>query len=638
MSTLALAAPVDESLVARFEAASTDTEQQKIAIEVLQRLDDGQIVGRLQERVIKVLTSRPALGNSRYTTILKEIGAPEDLSRTSIDAIAMGLVSDGITHDWPAYEIYRNILTAYQHAHGLPDQAFSSLLQALRAERPYWMVIEVLTSVTVDDSRHDAAFSAVVDTLRTHDHYGIRSAAIAGIDQMSDGGQLSEPALSVLQEVALSDDYISTRLEAIALLEKQSLDQSRRAAIGKSLAQELTAPTPGIWQRAPSNLSIRERYIAAVNLLARLYATPYPPHVLNAFIAQSSSFAAERCIELLRASRPAGGFDDEQRRNIELVAAGHHIDAQREALFRLVAPQLNAGSVTDTLQIFEHDRKTSERITAGFALKNHYRVGGVPIEVVEAADRVIRASKDQKLQQIASVLIARGNEDFATREQRLLVALSTHGSYANVYGAFVELYGDDRLDDMLIRYAADEAVPVWFRAQAIRQLGQRATPGLAMSKQAEEALLKAARISSDYTIISAIQSAFTAWHIDTPMIVYLKNKKTHSGALFVLLILCTLVNLLVALIVLFRLLTSPIKKAARAAKRTFMALAWTALSFVVLALSGFAVIGFIGHNSMPDPRDTLQFQVPAYVGTFVYLMIAWFVFRSTRRSNKSKLS
>lgn len=389
-----------------------------------------------------------------------------------------------------------------------------------------------------------------------------------------------------------------------------------------------------MWQRAPSNLSLKDRYIRAVDLLTVLYTPPYPPHALDAFVTQSNSFAAERCIEILRANRPNSGFDDAQRKLIERIAAGHHNEQQREALFQLVAPQLDANSVAAELEVFENDRSSSERIAAGFALWNHYQASAIPIEVVEVADRVIAASNDQKLQRVAAMLIARGDEEFSKREQRLLAALRTHGSSTNLHDAFVELYGDGHSERLVIRYAADTTVPAWFRAGFIRALGQSAKPGATLADETHAALVKAARTSSDYYLISAIKSALIAWHIDIPIIVFLKNKQTHSGALFVLLVLCALANLIIGLIVLFRLIIVPLNSRARIAKRASMTLGWTGFSVVILVLLGFALVGFIGHNSAPNPRDTLKFQIPFYVGTFAYVTIAWFVLTATRHSRE----
>ena len=147
---------------------------------------------------------------------------------------------------------------------------------------------------------------------------------------------------------------------------------------------------------------------------------------------------------------------------------------------------------------------------------NHYDRGAVPRSVIDVADRVMRESADQKLQRVAALLIARGDEEFSKREQRLLAGLRSNRFYANLYPAFVELYGEDRFEDLVVRFAADTSVPVWLRSGAILDLGQRATPGAKLAGQTEEALLEAAKVSSEYPLISAIHSALTAWRIDYP--------------------------------------------------------------------------------------------------------------------------
>lgn len=625
-----LGSPIDEAIVARFEAAGTSKEQQQIALEIHERLDDGPIAEHLIDRVITVLTSRSSLGNSRYMVILEKIAAPEDLSETSINSVARGLITDGIAHDWPALQTLRGVLTAYQQAHGLPEAAYSMLKQSLHSHRPYWMVIEVLSTITANDPRYGDALSAIVDALSEHEHYGIRSAAIAGINQMSKDRPLSEHTLDVLQNAALSDEYVSVRIEAMELLAQQDLNESRKQIIGESLSRVLIMPTPGVWQRAPSDFSLADRYLRAVDLLTRLYEPPYPAHVINAFIMQTKSFAAYRCIELLKANPPPGGFSNAQREQLENIAAQHYDDAVRAAIFKLVAPQLDADSLRVTLDTFENGVGSTARITAGFALMNHYDRGAVPGSVIDVAERVMRETTNQKLQRVAALLIARGDEAFSRREQRLLASLESNRFYSNLYPAFVELYGEAGFEDLVVRFAADTSVPVWLRAGAILDLGQHATPGTKLSSETEAALLKAAKISSEYPLISAIHNALTAWHIRVPMIVYLKEKNTHSMALFVLLVLCTLINLIVCLFVLVKLLVAPPRKGARIASRTLIISGWLVLSFGMLVLLAFGLLGFYGHNYLPNPRDTLLFQIPMYIGMLIYVIIARFIFVSAK--------
>ncbi len=623
---MALGAPVDEALVARFEAAGTPAEQQQIAVEIYKRLDDGPMAAGLDERLISVLVSRPSLGHSRYTIVLEKMGSQYPFSATSINAIATGLVTDSISHDWQAYQTLREILQAYQQADGLPDPAYASLRQSLKSQRPYWMVIEVLATIDADDPRHDDAFSAIVAALEEHEHYGIRSAAIAGIARMRDGRALPEAALAALQKAALTDEYISVRLEAMDLLSTPALAEDRKQLIGASLAQELATPTPGLWQRAPSTYSRGDLYLLSLDVLTRLYAMPYPDNVIDALIVQTRSSAAERCVELLRANRPPEGYSAAQRRKLEAMAVQHYSEDVRAALFQLVAPQLDAGALQGTLTAFKNDQDYPAQIAAGYALLNHYRAGEVPGPVIEVASRIVRESKNGQLQHLAASLIARGDEPFAGREQRLLAGLLAHPLGGNFYDAFIELYGDDRINDMVIRYAADSAVPVWFRSQVILSLGQRAAPNASLPAPVVDAVLAAAKISSEYRIVGAVISTLEAWHIKVPTRVRLQAKETHSTALFVGLIICALTNTIICLLVFIRVLVSPLRDDVTATRRTLIALGWLLLSFGMSLVLAFGLLGFIGHNAAPHPRATLQFQIPTYVGTVVYLAIARFIF------------
>jgi hypothetical protein len=626
---IARGAPVDAALVARFEAASTAKEQQQIALEVQPRLADGPLPQGLDERLVKVLASRPALGHSRYATVLEAIGVAKEFSAASINAVAAGLVTDAIERDWPAYQTLRKILSAYQQAHGLPDQAYASLTQALQRQRPYWMVVEVLATIGEDDPRHDDALAAIADALGRHEHNGIRSAAVAGIARMTNGRPLSPRTLDALQKAAVSDDTMTIRLEAIALLATQQLAQDRKHIISQSLAGELITPTPGLWQGGPSALSPEDRARRAVELLVGLQPPPYPDHVIDALIAQTRSFADVRCIELLRANRPDGGYSDAHRKKLEWSAAAHHSEARRADLFALVAPQLDADSLPGTLEVFRNGQSTTARIAAAYALFNHYAAGQVPLPVVDVADGIVRTSRDAKLQYIAATLIARGDEAFSAREQRLLAGLKQRGYEGNVHHAFVELYGADRQEDLLVRYAGDDSAPAWFRAQLIYDLGRRATPGAALSDRSREALRQAVRATSDYGIVDAVRESLTAWQLEIPMTVQLKTKVNHSKALFVVLVLFALVDVAAFLGGLFRVMTAPLREGTGAARRAWMAVGWLALSAGMLVLLAFALLGFFGHNALPDPRGTLMLQIPVYVGSAVYLIVSRVIFKVT---------
>ena len=147
-----------------------------------------------------------------------------------------------------------------------------------------------------------------------------------------------------------------------------------------------------------------------------------------------------------------------------------------------------------------------------------------------------------------------------------------------------------------------------------------------MSDRSREALRQAVQATSDYGIVDATRRTLMAWHVEVPMMVQLKTKANHAKALFVVLVVFALVDFTVFFGVLFRLLTAPLRDGTSVVRRAWIAVGWLALSVGMLALLAFAVLGFLGHNAIPDPRDTLILQIPAYVGTAVYLIVSRLIF------------
>ena len=66
-------------------------------------------------------------------------------------------------------------------------------------------------------------------------------------------------------------------------------------------------------------------------------------------------------------------------------------------------------------------------------------------------------------------------------------------------------------------------------------------------------------------------------------------------------------------------------------KRFGLLFVWLVTSLVGLALFALALIGFLGHNSAPDPGDSLKFNLPLYAGMALFIAIAGIELRWARR-------
>lgn len=480
----------------------------------------------------------------------------------------------------------------------------------------------------------DEAIASAIANLESGEYGSARSAAIADLAAQSNNLSLPEDAIAALLKTAVSDSYISVRLEASRLLASMPMSATTRLALGEAWSQELTHRDSKAWKNILHPISATVIHIEATQLLADLYEPPYPGHVIDAWISGLRLFAAQKCLALLQQVRARDGFSDEETKKIKAMAVGLHTVDMRDAVFALVFESLDAGTMVQIIDDFEHARSGSDRLYAGTALKQHFAEQAVPTTVIVVADRVLRNSDDQKHRGIAAALIARGEDDFQIREKMLLAGIRYHIYDTEIANALINMYGEERLQEFVVRYVAKPRIPVSVKSHALYRLAGQATPRESLASETTTALLDAAWETSDYTVINAISKVLREWRSDVPWFVKLKTKHVQSNILFGLFVLCGLINVVAGATALLYVLTRPFERHRQGAKRFGSAAGWTALSIVMLGLQGFAFLGFLGHNAAPNPRDTLAFNVPLYLGTMIYLGLALMVIASARSSRR----
>lgn len=491
--------------------------------------------------------------------------------------------------------------------------------------------IDILAAIPADDKLRDNVLTVIVDTLQHSDHQHTRSTAVAALARMVRDGPLPENAVAALASAASADPYMTVRMDALELLAALPLDNALKKTVSLSLARELITPTPELWARSRglrSHAGLRAR---AIKLLAGWLDPPYPPYVIDALIAQAAKYDPDESLALLREIRSQGGLSDEHLQRLEQTAANHRQPRYREAIYQFVTPDLDADSlIDDALVAMENARYLNTRIKAAYSLKRRFADEAVPMRVADTTDRIMRLAANNELRGIAAALLSRSDEDFAVREQKLLAGLAKHDE-AGIQQALLDLYGDDRLEDLIVRYAADSSVSASFRVLAINALADDASPDKQLSSQARKALRQTAWTSSEYWLINSLEKALIAWNIDRPFILQIKKRENQTNFLFGLLILCLILNLaggLVGFISLFRI---PLKGDARVAKRTAMVVGWLAVSAGMLFLMALGLLGFVGHNSLPSPGLSLKLNIPMYIGTVFYLTLVWLVYKRGRR-------
>jgi hypothetical protein len=481
--------------------------------------------------------------------------------------------------------------------------------------------------------------ASVYAALATNEHQHTRSSAIAALTRLTRNRAMSPDVLQGLVQSALSDSYMTVRMDAMELLAHRDIDDATRTALSMSLASEMVAPTQELWA---SSRGLREHETLndrAVTVLADLHVPPYPDHVIGAWITQTRSYKPQKSLEALRSVYVRDELSDEQINELVDIAERHRRASEREMIYAMLFVELQAGTLMDALIGFESAEYETSRIRAGYALKQRYSGKEVPDRVADVAARVAIAGSNPELRAIAANLLSNTQGDQMQSEHQLIAALKTHPDDYDIYSAIVDFYGPDRAEDLVTRYANDATLSVTFRRHIIQELGKQTLTDAGLSPGAENTLKEVARHADDYFLVQYAGDALRAWGVTPPLRVALQNHANQSKALFAVLVGLVITNITAAVIGLIGVFKLPLKSETKrpAAVRAAILVAWISLTAGMLVLLGGGVIGFLGHNSAPSPTATLLWNLPAYGGTVVYVLLTWLLWRQVSKAKNAEL-
>jgi hypothetical protein len=392
-------------------------------------------------------------------------------------------------------------------------------------------------------------------------------------------------------------------MDALEVLATRDIDAALGESLSKSLAAEIVTPTHELWARS-SGLGMHDSLgDRATAVLAQLHQSPYPAHVVNAWIAQTRGRLPDKSLEPLRSVYARGELADSQIAELVQIAEAHLLPVNREMIYRTLFVKLQAGALMDVLTGFEHADNEASRIRAGYALKVQYRGKEVPDRVADVAARVALAGSNDELRAIAASLLSHTKQDREHRESQLIAA-------------------------------AESELSISFRTAIIRELGEQTETEGGLSPDAENALEEVARDTDDYHLMQAAGKTLEAWGNRAPLRVAIMKRENQSMALLGVLGGLVLLNLVAGIVALVSLFKFPLKSwdaGKRKAIRIAMIIGWLALSAGMTVLLAAGVIGFMGHNWAPRPSATLMWNIPAYAGSVIYVLMAWILTRRARQ-------
>jgi len=628
------AADSDEALIEGLEVAETSREKHDILDEIQSRTTAGPLSVELTDRLVAELMSEETYG---YHTIMRELpdlAGEQGFSEQSLIYLAEGL-SGELTRQFDPATAISKILSSAHSSKGLPEEAFSALIMALDhiAMLNRSAAIEVLAATGDEDTRHSIAMEAVLHALNTNEHQHTRSSAIGGLDRLTGKQAMPPNVLAGVLQSATTDSYMTVRMDALELLANRDIDAVLRETVSTSLAAEIVTPTYELWKRSSGLGTHKGLGDRATAVLAALHEPPFPDHVISAWIAQTRGHLPEKSLEALKRVYDREELSAEQIAELIQIAEGHRQPVNREVIYRMLFVELQAGTLMDALIGFERADDEASRVRAGYAIKEQYRGKEVPDRVADVAARVSVSGTNTELRAIAAGLLSHTRRDREHRESQLIGALERHPEDYDIHRSIIAFYGTDNLDELVTRYAADTDLSLSFRTAIIRELGEQTVTEPGLSAAAEDTLKDVARNAADYYLIQAAGNTLDVWGIHPPLRVAFTKRENQSMALFAVLIAIALLNLIAGLIALINLFKLPLRtedEGKRTAIRTGMVIGWLVLSLGMTVLLGAGLIGFLGHNSAPKPGDTMIWNTPAYVGTVIYVLLAWLLRRRVR--------
>ncbi len=629
--TFAYAKVVDEALVLQLEQAS-GREQLDLARKIEKLLQDNPADSATQQRLVEVVSRSPQLAKYGHVRMLYHLGPGSTLDEATIITVAEGLAYQAL-HNLNGADHLSRLLVDYDAAKVLPEAAMAKVYEAVRSPSPInpAFAIQVLQSIPAADERFQENARSLVQALQTGAIY-VRQRAAEALMSYGSQSQLPVMAKIALTDSALNDTHIHIRIAAVAALPGQA-DVDRHALIA-AFARELTQPTSEVWEASAGLSGQHENQTRALTLLMQFAQAPYAEQVVEAVVAQTARHI-DITLPYLQQINQSSGFSASQRESLGTIAARHRQAEARKEIYRLLHSRTLQEPLDDVLATFERNRSVRAQLEAGYSLDRHYENEPMPVTVVEVAERVMLNSKHRELRDVAAGLLARGQLEPELLEQKLLAAIRKNSSDQGALNAWMNLHGDQRVEQLTAQYLGDTSLSPWVRYTIVNRLKDLAEPGLKLQSSTYEALVRVGATTDSYSLNSYIVAALKAWGAEVPLAIWLNNKSFQGTALFVIYVVLALLFIACSITVLIVVITLPLQDTARAAKRTGLVVLWLILSSALLGLFVLAFVGFLGHNSAPDPKNTLKLNVPMYIGVLVFVVYSVInIVVSRRRSRR----
>ncbi len=628
MAALALTATAqgaegDDQLIANL-AAVTEFQAERAATEaVLGRMAAGPMSVEHIDEIIRLTMTDKDLAYRHSEKLVAAATRHSPLSEQALLYLAQGLNGNLDYRQYGSAEIVKALSTTPAR---LPDSVYSTLVTGLDTSRRR-LQIDVLAATASDAERFASTAATLQKVIESNPvYYPMRDAALAGLTTLSANAPLPQSVVDMLVNLVQTDARMDIRVAALELLTSYSLDEATELALTDSITQAFLTPSDA-WNQLHTKFA--RLALSTTEALTQMHETPYPSQVGDMMLLTlrgPSEFQSG--VELISDYVQQHELTDDQSQRLTawLEREGQYAPRTNAILSIPIRP-LSAESLTSAQFYFASAGVDSLRIQSGYRLLYHYRETGVPKEISDMAADYITDSSTTEMAQVSLYLLMNATGGVQQYEPRIISALAMHKDDFRSYRKFLRVFVDRDSDALFLRYADNENMPWRLRTDIIALQSPGDDNDARLSPEVEKSLLEIARNSKENIVVQAAGRVLDAYDVELPMRVALKNRDNQSAALSIVFGAMLLLNSLALMVGIYTKSNIPELGAdgnVTGKRRATPIMIWLFASAIMAILLVVALAGFIGHNSAPSPGYSFSWNLPAYIGTTIYLMGAYY--------------
>ena len=424
----------------------------------------------------------------------------------------------------------------------------------------------------------------------------------------ADEGSDTNAEVAALIETATADRSATERFSALQELQKHSLDEAQQRQVLQSYFQDVIDESgwDGTGQRIDfpdDRAGLNKR---SYELLLRQYQSPYPEHVVDAFIALARA-GPDEVIDTLKDIKEQQGFVAEQVQSFERLIRREPLPERKEQIYNLMSTPLQSPEdIGDRLRAMQNQGPDEGSLMAAYQLKQYFLDKPVPPAVTDVAYQVLNKTSNGEMLRVCAALIAAGSEPERVRQERLEPLLAQENTAGlsvmerhRLRELIFDLYSPDQLELLAVRYLKDPETPWSALSAVLYQLRLNAVPGRELRKDTLEALV--ASVKEPYSVDEAsIERILISYNAEYPRLSYKAEIKKAKELLMIawgfLVLACPVLSVIVII-----LLPGREARERMPAEQRFISIGlWSAISTVAIILWPVIVVLSTGLHGPPS--------------------------------------